>query len=61
MFTVPGRTPWGDVCAPLPSPAPDGSTAQRLGLGAVGNAREWLFVDFRLCERAWCCCEAERY
>lgn len=47
MFTVPGRTPSSDVCAP---PAPDGSTAQCLGLGAVGNAREWLFVDFRLCE-----------
>lgn len=49
MFTVPGRTPSSDVYA-APLPAPDGSTAQCLGLGAVGNAREWLFVDFRLCE-----------
>lgn len=49
MFTVPGCTPSSDVYA-APLPSPDGSTAQCLGLGAVGSAREWLFVDFRLCE-----------
>lgn len=27
-------------------PLPHGSIAQRLGLGGVGNALEWLFVDF---------------
>lgn len=34
---------------PESGPASPGSIAQRLALGGVGNALEWLFVDFPSC------------